>query len=102
MNELLMRNFFPIFEEALDAYIRQGVLGELLDHRQRDGGDVGADHGRFEEVDRIADRGDQDLRLDSVVLINGLDLPNKIHPDLRDVIQAPDEGADESRANLAD
>ena len=75
----LFRYAFPIGQELLDAGVGQGVLGQLDHDRIGDGGDVGADQGRVEDMDRIAHAGHDDLGHIAIVVKNGADLFDDPH-----------------------
>src|SRR5690606_11396286 len=45
-----LRHPLPVLQEGLDAALGEGVVGELLDDLEGDGGDVGAETGRLEHV----------------------------------------------------
>ena len=65
---VLLGHAFPVSQELLDAGVGQGVLGQLEHDRIGDGGDVGADQGRVEHVNRVAYAGDDDLAGVAVVV----------------------------------
>src|SRR6185369_675972 len=81
-----------VSQEFLDAGIGQRVFCQLNHDRVGDGGDIGADQGRVEYVDRVAYAGHDDLAGVAVVVEDGADLFDDAHAVLGDVVQAADEG----------
>jgi hypothetical protein len=55
---------------------------------------------RIHQVQRIADRGRQHLRLEAVVAVDLADVADQVHAHRADVVEAPEEGADVGRARL--
>src|ERR1035437_8954157 len=76
------------------------MLGQLHDDRIGDSGDVGADQGGVEHVDRVPDAGDDDLGFIAVVVEGGPDILDDFYDVLGDVVQPPDEGGDVGRTGL--
>src|SRR5207245_8994663 len=66
----------------------------------RHGGDVVADGRGVDDVQGVAHAGGQDLAGEVIVVEDGPDLPNDVHADVADVVQPPDERADEGRPGL--
>ena len=46
---------FPILQKPLKADVCQGMVHELFEDIERNRGDVGADEGRVEDMDRVSD-----------------------------------------------
>src|ERR1039457_6234582 len=90
----LFRYVLPVFQEFLDPGIGQGVLGQLDHDRKGDGGNIGADQGRVEHVDRIAYAGNDDFTGVTVVVEDGADLFDDAHAVLGDIVQSSDKGGD--------
>ena len=74
-----------------DRPVGERVLEQFPQHRRRYRADVGADHRGLHEVQGVADRGDQDLSVEPVVVVYLADLGDQLHPLMRDVVQAADE-----------
>jgi hypothetical protein len=87
--------------KAFEAPLRQRVAEELADHGRRQGGDLRAHLGRFDQVHRVADGRDQDFRLQvGIVTVDLQDVGDQPHAVRGDVVQAADEGGHEGRARL--
>src|SRR5215510_13358137 len=97
---LLLLDLLPILKEIGQADVGQRVFEQLLYHLERHGGDVRAEPRRFDHVQRVADAGRQNLGVKSVVVVNLPNLPDQSHAFVADVVQAADEGADESRSRF--
>src|SRR5215217_6829556 len=91
----LLPRLRPVGGEALQALVGERVPEELADDGRGRRHDVGADHRRLEDVDRVADAGDQDLGLEIVIVVDGPDLGDDLHPVEAGVVVATDEGRDE-------
>jgi hypothetical protein len=76
------------------------VLEERLDDRRRAGADVRAHPGGFDDVERPAGRGHEDLGRELVVLEDLHDLADEIHARGGDVVQPTHERADVGRSHL--
>ncbi len=76
------------------------MLEQALDHGRRHGGDIGADLGRFEDVDRVADRGDEDFGREIVIVVDQANIADQRHSVEAVVVVATDEGRDEARPRL--
>jgi hypothetical protein len=87
-------------DPARVAIVGQRVLEQLPDDLGRRGHHVGADLRRFDDVHRMADAGDQDLRREIVIVVDQADVGDQRHAVEADVVVAADEGRDEGRAGL--
>src|SRR4029453_2654274 len=100
MSRLYCLSLFPILQELLQADVGERMVEHLLDYRRRAGGDVGAQLGRFDDVNGMTAAGDEDFRRELVVAVDRDDLANELHAVGGDVVEAADERADERRARL--
>src|SRR5882724_7954814 len=96
----LLAELRPVLEELLEADVGQRVLHELLEHRERQRHDVGAGLRSVDDVKRVADRGREHLRLEPLDPVDLADVPDQVHADVRDVVEAAEEGADVDGAGL--
>src|SRR5262249_9285988 len=96
----LLAELRPVVEELLEPDVRQRMLHQLLEHRERDRHDVGAGLGGVDDVERVADRGSEDLSLEALDAVDLTDITDQIHPNVRDVVEAAEEGADVDGAGL--
>lgn len=71
------------------------MVGEFADDGVGDGGDVGSGHGGFDNVQRMANARYEHFGQVAVVVINRDDLLDQLHTVGADVVEAPDERADE-------
>ena len=55
---------------------------------------------RVHDVERVPERRREDLRLEAVVVVDLPDRPDQVHPDVRDVVEPPEERADVRRSAL--
>src|SRR3569833_3268357 len=69
----------PVGHELLEPLVGQGMLDQALDHVGRNGGAVGPGHRRVGHLARSADRGGQDVGVELVVVVDRLDLADKLH-----------------------
>src|SRR5206468_223027 len=90
----------PVGQEALEPDVAQRVLHELLEDRERAGGDVRAHLRRADDVERAAHARDQHLGRVRVVVEHLQDLRDEVHAVVTDVVEPPDEGGDEGGARL--
>src|SRR6185369_513883 len=90
--DMLCRHALPILQELIDAGVGQRVFGELNHDRIGDGGDIGADKGRVEDMDRVAHAGHDDLGHVAVVVEDGADLFDDPHAVLRNIVKPADKG----------
>src|SRR5687767_4332033 len=90
----------PVLEEALQPDVGQRMLEALLDHRGRRGHHVRAHPRRFDDVNLMADAGDEDLRRVLEVVEDVDDLADQGHPGGADVVEPADERADVAGADL--
>src|SRR5262245_15323429 len=74
--------------------VRERVLHAVLNHLQRAGRHIGPRQGAVEEVVGVADGRREDLGFEAVVVVDGTDRPDQLHPILADIIEPPDERAD--------
>src|SRR4051812_20792350 len=95
-----LSRLLPIGEEGLQATIGQRVLEELADDRRGGRHDVGADQGGLEDVDRVADGGDQDLGSKVVIVVDLTDLGDDLHAIEAGIVVAADERRNEGGAGL--
>ena len=54
-----LAGLLPVGEEGGEAFVGERMVGELAQHLGRYGSDVGADTRGLDDVNRMADRGDQ-------------------------------------------
>lgn len=78
----------PVGEELLKADIGQRMLNHLLIDAIRHRANVSPCQRRFNDVHRVPDARNQDFGFEIVVVVDGNDLPNKLHPIGADVIKA--------------
>ena len=76
------------------------MLDQPLDHRGRHRCHVGPDPRAFEHVSGVADRGDEDLGIEQVIVVDQADIADKFHPVEPVVVVPADEGRNERRARL--
>src|SRR5213594_1711792 len=96
----LLRQLLPVLEELLQADVGERMLDQGLQHGKRHRGDIGPDARGLHDVQGVPDAGGQDLALEVVIVEDGPDLADDVHPDVADVVQAADERADERRSGL--
>src|SRR5437867_12410415 len=96
----LLRDLLPVLEEPLQTDVREGVLGHLLQHVERQRNDVRAELRGLDHVERMANRRDEDLTIPVVVPEDLDDLANHLHPLLALVVEASDERAHVLRTRL--
>src|SRR6266581_6825456 len=96
----LLRDLLPVVQEPLQPDIGQGVLRHLLQDVERQGDDVRAELRGLNDVERMADRGDEDFAIPFVVPEDRDDLADHLHPVLAHVVEPADERADVLRARL--
>src|SRR4051812_6197386 len=84
----------PIFQKNFHAQIGQRMIIELFQHIVTHRAYIGADQSGFEDMQRMAHGGGQDLGLISVVGINGFNLAHHIHADMSDGVESADEWTD--------
>ena len=68
------------------------MLEQLEEHHRWHSGDVRPDHRALDEVERVANRGDEELGVDVIIVVDLPDLCDQVHPFVADVIEAPNEG----------
>src|SRR5437870_9390974 len=76
------------------------MFQELIEYFGGHGADVGATQACLNEMNGIANRSDQHLSLEFIVVEDRHDIADQVHSILADIIQAADKGADEIRAGL--
>src|SRR6266542_2701105 len=86
------RDLLAILDELLEPDVGERVVDELLDHFERHGADVGAELSRLKHVDRAAHAGHEHFRVEPIVLVDGDDLLDELHPFVRCIVDATDEG----------
>src|SRR5438552_13300628 len=90
----------PVVQELLEPDIRQRMLHEHLEDRERHGRHVRARLGRVDDVQRVADRRRQHLRLETVDAVDLTDIAHQVHADRGDVIETAEKWADVRRPRL--
>src|SRR5207244_695107 len=90
----------PILQELLEADVRERMIVERIDYRRRTRRDVGAHARGFDDVHRVAAACDEHFGLEVVVVVDCHDLANQLHAVRRDVVEPPDEGADEGGSHF--
>ena len=83
-----------------EAAVCEGVFGEVLEDRRGGGDDVCADLGRLQDVDRVADAGDEDFSGKIIIVVDEADVLDQVHAIEADIVVAADKGADEGGAGL--
>src|SRR5439155_24517245 len=96
----LLAELRPVLEELLEPDIGQRMLHELLEHRERERHDVGPGLRGVDDVQGVADRGGEHLRLEALDPVDLADVADEVHADVRDVVEASEEGADVDGARL--
>src|SRR6266478_1550599 len=71
------------------------ILEEHFEPLERHGGNVRTGRGRFDHMRWRTHGGGEDLSLEAVILVNGDDAADQVHPGLTDVVESPHEGADD-------
>ena len=74
----LLEDFRPILQELLQALVGQWVIEQRIEHLERHRADMRARQRRFHHVRRRPQRGRQNLRLESVILVNLYDVAEEI------------------------
>jgi|GEM_PF-6088306 len=89
----------PVLQEVLDAAIRQRVFCRLEENLVRHGGNIRSRFRRLDDMQRVADAGREDERtiIGRHVAIDLRNIANDLHAVLGDVVQTPDERADDIR-----
>src|SRR5438128_5285912 len=90
----------PVFEELLEADVRERMVEQLIDDGRRARRDVGAEACRLDDVDRMTAARDEDLGREVVVRVDLDDVANQLHAVGRDVVEPSDERADVAGADL--
>src|SRR5687767_12610438 len=90
----------PVLEEPFQPDVGQRMLEALLDHRGRRGHDIRAHPRRFDDVNRMADAGDEHLGRVLEVVEDVDDLADQGHAGGADVVEPADERADVAGAHL--
>src|SRR5215471_8650314 len=93
-------NLLPVLQELLDAFVREGMLQQLVENLCRHGTDIRAKESGLHDVNRIPYGRDQDFGLEFVVVEDGHDRLDELHPVFADVVETPDERTHEIRPCL--
>ena len=97
-----LARFLPVREERGKAFVRQRMADKGLEYRRRHRGNIRADFRRFNDVQRMTDRGDQHLRMQCVgiVVVDGDDLIDQPHAIGRNIIKPANERRNVSCSRL--
>lgn len=90
----------PVVEESLEADVRERMLEEHLQNLVGHGRDVRAGLDRLDDVQRMADAGDEHFALEAVVLDHVHGVGDGAHTVVRDVVDSTDEVGNERRARF--
>src|SRR5574339_265803 len=86
-----LRNFLPVREKLLQADVRERMLRELQENRERTCRDVRAHPSCLLYVHRVTNRRDEDLGRELVMTIDVEDLADELHAIGRNVVEAAHE-----------
>src|SRR3989338_2068782 len=91
---LFLRHFLPISQESLYAVICKRMLNKQVKYIKGNRRNISAHHRCIPHMNRIPNTSNNDLRLESIVVVDGTNLLNEFHAYLSPVIESPDKWTD--------
>src|SRR3972149_1226094 len=88
---LLFRYFLPIGQEPLDTIVSKWMLNKQVKYIKGNRRNISAHHRCIPHMNRIPNTSNNDLRLESIVVVDGTNLLNEFHAYLPPVIESPDK-----------
>src|SRR5713226_6038563 len=91
----LLEDLVVILQELFQALIRERVIEEHIQNFERHRSNLRSRHRCLDHVCGRPQRSRQNLRLEAVILVDGRESANQIHPGPADVINPADERTDD-------
>src|SRR5437667_969799 len=91
----LLENLVVILQELFQALIRERVIEEHVQNFERHRSNLRSRHRRLDHVCGRPQRSRQNLRLKTVIFVDGRESANQIHPSPADIINPADKRTDD-------